>query len=295
LLAVQDLQGDVQTLTVLQGDIQTLKALQGDVQTLKALQGDIQTLKALQGDIQTLKALQGDIQTLKALQGDVQALKALQGDVQTLKALQVEVQAWKGLQGELQTVKDELADQRARIRFPSNGRMFWPGSDPLNGVISYLTGKHGGDLHDRNIVKITSSSLATSWNSSALQGTVDLRGGNRFCLHSRPAQPHEWLCYDFQQLRIDPTHYLIRTWGGLPGSNHLKNWALEGSMDRSAWEELDCRQNNDLLNGPHNVALFSVLRFREVRMVRIRLTDVNHRGNWFLEFEALELFGILKE
>jgi hypothetical protein len=223
------------------------------------------------------------------------AFQALQGEVQTLKSLQAEVQALKALQGEVQTLKSELTDQKAWIGFPSNGRMFRPGPDPLNGVISYLTAKHGGNVHDRNIVRVTSSSLATGRPGNTLQATVDLRSTQRFCSDYKAEKPHEWLCYDFQQLRIEPTHYFIRTWSGPAGHNHLKSWALEGSMDGSVWEELDSRQNNDLLNGSRRVGLFSVLRFREVRMVRIRLTGLSHHDHWVLELEALELFGILEE
>jgi hypothetical protein len=58
---------------------------------------------------------------------------------------------------------------------------------------------------------------------------------------------NSWICIEFQDVVINPTGYLLRSWNSLYGP--LQNWKLEGSKDNKNWVLLDKQTNSDALNG----------------------------------------------
>jgi hypothetical protein len=103
----------------------------------------------------------------------------------------------------IQNVSPQTANSRL------NGIEFVPNvSTPLDGIISYLTREHGGNVHDRGIVTITSTDPwdGASWNVAT--NAADLTANNFF--HSKNL-PNQWLCYDFGDRRTNLTHYSIRS------------------------------------------------------------------------------------
>jgi hypothetical protein len=157
-------------------------------------------------------------------------------------------------------------------------------SDPLSGLISHLTTKCGGNVHDKGAVEITASSP----ESGAPWSTADL--GTNSYFHSKN-EPGEWICWDFKALRIEPTHYTIRTWNAIPNSYHLKSWAVEGSDDGASWTEIDQRENNSDLNDRLAVKTFAIARSESFRRIRLRQTGPNHTGDNYLVLNDFEVFG----
>ena len=50
---------------------------------------------------------------------------------------------------------------------------------------------------------------------------------------------NSWICFDFQNNRVAPTDYTIRSptgWGD--NSPEPQNWVIEGSNDNSSWDLL---------------------------------------------------------
>jgi hypothetical protein len=153
----------------------------------------------------------------------------------------------------------------------------------LNGMIRYLTRKHGGNVHDKGIVTITSKSVdqAGSKNFSYLAA---LTSGNSFISKDEPDQ---WICWDFHDLRTRPTHYTIT-------SGSLKSWVVESSLDGEAWTEIDRRTDTmDFKVGWE--ASFAVSNSAECRFIRLTQTGKNHKGNDHLIICAFEFFGALIE
>jgi hypothetical protein len=133
------------------------------------------------------------------------------------------------------------------IQFPpllKNGRDF----DVPDGIITHLTRECGGNVYEHQVVDVTSGSFEKeTWESNPISGILgnkpdfaaknaaDLEAGSEFISdHRYPSEdiPHtrnHWLCYNFKQRRIVPTHYTIRTNDGGPGDEHLKSWLIEGS------------------------------------------------------------------
>jgi hypothetical protein len=92
-------------------------------------------------------------------------------------------------------------------------------------IIAHLTRECGGNVHDRQAVAITSGSLEKETQGAnphsgvhykhpmyAAKNAADLETGPILCSAYRPLSkyiPHttnNWLCYDFKERRIVPTH-----------------------------------------------------------------------------------------
>jgi hypothetical protein len=151
----------------------------------------------------------------------------------------------------------------------------------VDGIISHLTGKHGGNVHDKGIVTITSKSLFPGYAERSL---VDLTSTSRFNSKNKPCQ---WVCWDFHEMRVHPTHYTISAWG-------LKSWVIEGSLDFVNWTEIDRKTDNeDFKYG--GTGSFAVSNSAECRFIRLTQTGKNHSGNDYLHIRAVEFFGNLLE
>jgi hypothetical protein len=160
---------------------------------------------------------------------------------------------------------------------------------PWNGIISYLTRRFGGNVHDSNVVAITASSNNGNFEKYA----ADLAVNNCFCSQNAP---NSWICYDFKRRKIMPTHYSIGSYfNGSRGNNHPKDWVIEGSNDGTSWMEIDRREDNSDLNASNVTRNFAVARSVEVRMIRLRQIGANHFGDHYLLLSSFEIFGSLIE
>jgi hypothetical protein len=150
----------------------------------------------------------------------------------------------------------------------------------VEGIISYLPRKHGGNVHDRGIITITSKSVFSGAPRTLADFTSDSG------LYSKN-EPGQWVCWDFRNMRMRPTHYTIR-------SDRLKSWVVESSIDGSQWTEIDRKRESKDFNGD-KIASYAFSSSGECRFVRLTQTDKNHKGNDFLAISVLEFFGILLE
>jgi hypothetical protein len=165
---------------------------------------------------------------------------------------------------------------------------FAPNS-PLDGIISYLTRKYQGNVHDLDIVRISASSI----EGGTLQSLVNL---NIPCDFYTYDMENSWICYDFKTMRISITHYSIRNRSGYD-SGFPRNWILEGSIDGSQWVLLDQQTNNSELVGRSKTVTFSVSHQQDIRlvwMVRIRQTGRNSTRGRYLSLAGLEFFGTVQ-
>jgi hypothetical protein len=121
--------------------------------------------------------------------------------------------------------------------------------DVPDGIIAPLTREYGGNVHDRRVVEITSGSFkeethganphsAAYYNNPyfAAKNAADLETDSFLCTadgrdEDIPHTRNNWVCYDFKERRIVPTHYTIRTNANDPGGFHLKWWLVDTSVD----------------------------------------------------------------
>jgi hypothetical protein len=107
------------------------------------------------------------------------------------------------------------------------------------------------------------------------------------------SQPNGWICIDLKENRVYVHHYSLRSRNDCDGYLPL-NWIVEGSIEGTEWVELD-RQNNcrDLV-GLNRSVTFSGSGKEFFRLIRLRQTGKNNRGDDFLTVSAIELFGVLR-
>jgi hypothetical protein len=149
-----------------------------------------------------------------------------------------------------------------------------------------LTSQYGGNVSDRGIVNLSGST--TIGSSTSAKNAVDLLSNSFF--HS-PHEPNQWLCYDFKNRKVRPTHYSIHA----HSSHYLRSWVFEGSIDGSIWTELDRHANDQTTNSNHPIGIFSISNPCECQFVRLRQTGVDTSEWHNLTLHAMEIFGDLIE
>jgi hypothetical protein len=166
-------------------------------------------------------------------------------------------------------------------------------SAPLKGIISYLTDKHGGNVHDRKIVGLTASST----DFGEIRHLVELQNlpGAQF---QTAVLPDQWICYDFKNIRVCLRGYTLRSSSNSTVNNYNpQHWVIEGSLDRDSWIILDRRENNSDINGANLKGVFSLVnpKLQFFRFFRFRQTGLNHAKNTAIMLGSWELFGIICE
>jgi hypothetical protein len=161
---------------------------------------------------------------------------------------------------------------------------------PLDGVIHYLTRKCKGNVHDRNVVAISASSAYPKAGYEPRQ-VADFEAKRPFLSDNKP---NSWICYDFQERRIQPTHYTVRSRLD-ENYGHLRSWVLEGSADGKSWVTIDQREDNQSLASIGAIATFPISVSIQLCQVRLRQLSLNSNGNYWLELSMLELYGTLLE
>jgi hypothetical protein len=163
------------------------------------------------------------------------------------------------------------------------------GNPSLDGVISYLTAKVGGNVHDKGAISVTASSA-----SSPAKIVVDLQ--NRASYFQSKNEPNSWICYDFKEMKIAPTCYsLVSAPYAANWANHPKSWCLEVSRDGREWVEAHRVTDNGALKGPNQIATLEATTAVTGRFVRLRQTAKTHCNQDYLLVAALEIFGVLRE
>jgi hypothetical protein len=152
-------------------------------------------------------------------------------------------------------------------------------AESVDGIISYLTRTHGGNVHDKGIVTITSTSVRD--DDHAVRNVADLTSDSWFYSKDELGQ---WICWDFHEMRVHPTDYTIISCG-------LKSWVVESSLDGEAWTEID--RKTDSLN--FDTAWYAVSNSAECRFIRLTQTGQRHYGYDYLSICAFEFFGTLLE
>jgi hypothetical protein len=180
-------------------------------------------------------------------------------------------------------VPRSIAEVQERERAEECGGMWRRGNvHELGVVVVTSSGRCGGSESDeKNVVDLQEP----SWFGS------DCRGKQEEIAHTR----NNWLCYDFKDRRIIPSHYSIRTHGEEANGQHLRNWVVEVSDCGEKWSEIDGRENNSDLNGEYFTATFEVKKTCECRMIRLVNVGRNWHGDDALYISAWEIFGILIE
>jgi hypothetical protein len=170
-----------------------------------------------------------------------------------------------------------------------------------DGIVAYLSRECGGNVHDHNVVCVTSSEPKRDEPQWAAKNAADVTSDTFFCSAYRspsddiPHAANNWICYEFKTHTIRPTHYAIRTYAYTPGAAHLKNWVVESSADGQNWVEIDRKEGSTELNGKNRLGIWEVVRNEPCRFIRLTNVGRNHFGDDSLAVSAFEIFGSFVE
>ncbi|KAK8891109.1 hypothetical protein M9Y10_028314 [Tritrichomonas musculus] len=159
--------------------------------------------------------------------------------------------------------------------------------DSLKGIIYNMTSLCKGSPIDHRFLKVTGSS---SYGINYLpKFAADLSKNN--CFISSYRDEEQWLSYDFEQIKIQPTFYTIKTPDKKIISNDdlLVNWVIEASNGKDSWQAIDTRCADLQFNDTQSFDIdHSKVKFKCFKYLRIRRTQIKSGR---LAIEALEFFG----
>jgi hypothetical protein len=202
----------------------------------------------------------------------------------------IDQSVWRSICARLLLPVNVAQQPGTQTRYFEGHRFDFKPDTPLDGIISYLTRKYGGNVHDMNAVTVTASAVL---DSRVPKNVADLEADSYFISVNAPNQ---WLCYDFKDMQIKPTHYSIRSRCDRGADfNQLKSWVVETSLDGNKWQVIDKRENTTDLNAQNVVKTFDVNSSQQCRYIRILFTDRCHGGNYHIGFSSFEIFGVLIE
>lgn len=167
--------------------------------------------------------------------------------------------------------------------------------DSLDGIITYLTEKQGGNVQETGIVTITSKSVNPDDPRCAVATLADFRSDSHFKSQNEPGQ---WVCWDFHEMCVRLTHYTMEC-------VYTKSWVIEGSDDGDTWTEIDRQTDNEDFRYSwrktpnRNLAAFAIAIANQVecRFIRLTQTGKTHPPDPddLLRICAVEFFGVLSE
>jgi hypothetical protein len=155
-----------------------------------------------------------------------------------------------------------------------------------NGIISHLTKQCGGNVHEKGLVKITSS--ADGYNNP---WQVVNYGRNDWW--NSENSPNSWICFDFIEDSVLLQHYTLAS--HVP-CDWFTEWEIEGSNDGNVWKSLDSRNTRELC-GASLVKTYECQRANSneyFRFIRMRQTGKASDNSDCLILCNIEFFGILK-
>jgi hypothetical protein len=125
-------------------------------------------------------------------------------------------------------------------------------ADVPNGIIAYVRKEFQENLLGESLVHVTFGSFEGEIHGAGgnAKNVADLAAGSFFCSDYRaegddiPDTKNNWVCYDFKDRRVSPTHYAIRTHNANPDQAHLKSWLVKRSTDGEAWLEVGREESN---------------------------------------------------
>jgi hypothetical protein len=166
-----------------------------------------------------------------------------------------------------------------------SGRRFQP-SSPWSGILSFLSSQCGGNVHERGLVNLTSSS--DGYNRCH---QIANHGWNDYWYTN--SSPRSWVQFDFNDSSVCLTNYILKSDGN--NANHLLQWKIEGSNNGNKWECIDFRNTQDL-NGKFVTKTFkcSSPSSHFHRFIRIMQTRKNAYGNDHFMLCNIEFFGLLR-
>jgi hypothetical protein len=159
-------------------------------------------------------------------------------------------------------------------------------SAPLSGVLARL----GAD-----VVNVTASGTLYNDPEYEARQAANLTAESYWL--SSPERD-TWLCYEFKNKRIKPTHYSLRSrWDGSTNNNNPRHWDVEVFNDGVEWIVVDQRRDNAEQNAKNVVRSFAVGPCEYCKYIRMHNQGLSWAGktNRVIAVSSSEIFGQVKD
>ena len=168
----------------------------------------------------------------------------------------------------------------------------------FNGIMKWLGKGDASNSLSNKIVDVTSSSVISENPDLQLKNVLNY--GDDKQVFQSDSEPNPWLCIDFKEHRVNPTHYSIRSHGFAgKGNYHPQSWDVEGSNDSVSWAALDSRREEKSLDGRAASNTFEITneanKSKYFRYLRIIQKGVNTHNDNSLAFSSIEFFGYIEK
>jgi hypothetical protein len=170
--------------------------------------------------------------------------------------------------------------------YDSRGLFYWLGT--ARGTRAWQ------NPHDSGALRVTLSSVE-SGSANLLVANVAPQANSNYYLYTSN-QPNSWMAVALRDgVRVRPTGYVVSTdaWGA-SGSQLLRNWQLQGSVDGQAWTTLRTHTDDGTLTQQTVSAYWpveGVAAGAYYAHVRLLQTGMNRTGYYVLCATSLEVYG----
>lgn len=190
------------------------------------------------------------------------------------------------LQDEVKKLKHANSQNMQKQEEQKRGILFEPSSTNFTGIINHLR---------KNIDQIDISASSFFYNQIDKHPINVTKFEDYTQAFLSDNKPNSWICLDFKEHRIIPTHYTLKSTTDYWISPHPKNWIFEGSVDYDKWKTLDEQKDCVHLHGYNLIYTFKVQHPSEIefRYIRVRSTGQNWDNSNYLLIDSIEIYGRL--
>ena len=195
----------------------------------------------------------------------------------------------------LEEADDEISEEILKNRYDelskaAVGVLYEYNDDKIfNGIFNHFQEETASQIESK--VNFTSSSV---YSSKFQPSNVALFGNKSKYFYSDDIKS-SWICFDFKDHRVIPTHYTIRSPNWDTNSSHPKSWVIEASNDNKSWKIIDKQENCSILNQARAVHTFELNqpKSKEFKFIRMRSIGPDWWGHNYLALESFEIYGRL--
>ena len=199
------------------------------------------------------------------------------------------------LDGSGVTARKDLKIEEPITKVPFNSGT----SDRFNGIVRHILKDDTEASIAKGVIGVSASTVVNKSKSNQPICALLKRNekGSDYCyFHSKENDSDAWLCLDFKDKKVNPSHYSLKSYPS--GNYNIINWNIEGSNNGEKWEILDSQRDSSALtssnaevtfemkNKPHNDEYY--------RYLRIHQTGQNNCNDYRMIISSIEYFGSIK-
>ena len=193
----------------------------------------------------------------------------------------------------LDQFKEDVQDMIGIVKIPYSN----DSSKRFKGILSHLGNGDPQKALDDKIIDIKASSVYGNYANHQPRCVLNQISSDNFYSKN---EPNSWLFIDFKEIKVNPSHYSIKSngWSG-KGNHHPQSWDIEGSTDLISWDLLDSRRNETSLDDRDASNTFTIScqtnKRKYYRYLRIMQKDKNTANNNHLVIGSIEFFGQIQK